>query len=50
MAPFKLLYGRDPPHLIRYDSDIVVTFEVDRYLQARDEVLKEIKLYLLRAQ
>ncbi|GJV00617.1 ty3-gypsy retrotransposon protein [Tanacetum coccineum] len=50
MTPFKVLYGRDPPHLIYYGSVPSPVFEVDRYLEERDCILKELKEHLLRAQ
>ncbi|GJY92704.1 putative mitochondrial protein [Tanacetum coccineum] len=50
MTPFKVLYGRDPPHLIYYASVPSPVFEVDRYLEERDCILKELKEHLLRAQ
>ncbi|GJR93397.1 ty3-gypsy retrotransposon protein [Tanacetum coccineum] len=50
MTPFKVLYGRDPPHLIYYGSVPSPVFEVHRYLEERDCILKELKEHLLRAQ
>ena len=46
-TPFRMLYGRDPPTLLRYDHGSAVTFEVDRYLLERDELLAELKGSLL---
>nr|GEW87547.1 hypothetical protein [Tanacetum cinerariifolium] len=50
MTPSKVLYGRDPPHLIYYGSVPSPVFEVDRYLEERYCLLKELKEHLLRAQ
>ncbi|KAJ9558601.1 hypothetical protein OSB04_013215 [Centaurea solstitialis] len=50
MTPFRVLYGRDPPSLLRYDHGSAVTFEVDRYLVERDELLADLKMSLIRAQ
>ncbi|GJS08273.1 ty3-gypsy retrotransposon protein [Tanacetum coccineum] len=50
MTHFKVLYGRDPPHLIYYGNVPSPVFEVDRYLEERDCILKELKVHLLRAQ
>nr|GEV60684.1 hypothetical protein [Tanacetum cinerariifolium] len=50
MTPFKVLYERDPPHLIYYGSVPSPVFEVERYLEERDCILKELKEHLLRAQ
>nr|GEW03432.1 putative mitochondrial protein [Tanacetum cinerariifolium] len=50
ITPFKLLYGRDPPHLIYYGSVSSPVIEVERYLEERDCILKELKEHLLRAQ
>ncbi|GJV96919.1 putative mitochondrial protein [Tanacetum coccineum] len=50
MTPFKVLYGRDPPMIMRNDKGVATTFEVNRYLLERDEVLDELKMHLRRAQ
>ncbi|GJS50287.1 putative mitochondrial protein [Tanacetum coccineum] len=49
-TPFKILYGRDPPPLIRYGSQPTPIFEVDRYMEERDQVLKELKEHLSKVQ
>ncbi|PWA91318.1 Ty3/gypsy retrotransposon protein [Artemisia annua] len=49
-TPFKILYGRDPPKLIPYETSSAPTFEVDKYLEERDRVLDELKRNLLKAQ
>ncbi|GJT04547.1 putative mitochondrial protein [Tanacetum coccineum] len=45
-----VLYGRDPPTIMGYDKGVATTFEVDRYLLERNEVLDELKMHLRRAQ
>ncbi|GJX73417.1 putative reverse transcriptase [Tanacetum coccineum] len=45
VQPFKVLYGRDPPHLVSYDRGTAVTAEVDQYLWERDS-----SMLILRAQ
>nr|GEV22215.1 putative mitochondrial protein [Tanacetum cinerariifolium] len=48
--PDKILYGRDPPPLIRCGSQPTPIFEVDRYMEERDQVLKEFKEHLSKVQ
>nr|GEU49340.1 putative mitochondrial protein [Tanacetum cinerariifolium] len=50
VTPFKILYGRDPPKVIPYETNSVPTFEVDKYLEERDRVLNDLKKNLLKAQ
>ena len=50
MSPFKALYGREPPKLIRYAIDSSDAPEVQHMLQERDQVLEQLKKNLLRAQ
>ncbi|GJS38831.1 putative mitochondrial protein [Tanacetum coccineum] len=49
-TPFKILYGRDPPRLVRYGSQPTPAFEVDQYLEERDRILDELKNQLSKAQ
>ncbi|KAI0501535.1 hypothetical protein KFK09_016480 [Dendrobium nobile] len=49
MTPFKVLYGRDPPHLVHFGSNSILVFSAE-YLEERESVLKELKRHLLRAQ
>ncbi|GJS62845.1 ty3-gypsy retrotransposon protein [Tanacetum coccineum] len=49
-ALFHVLYGQDLPALLRYDHGSAVTYEVDRYLVERDELMVELKGSLLLAQ
>ncbi|PKU79107.1 hypothetical protein MA16_Dca000451 [Dendrobium catenatum] len=48
--PFKVLYGRDPPHLVHYSHKSTPVSAVDQHLKERDQVLEELKRHLLRAQ
>ncbi|KAI0510851.1 hypothetical protein KFK09_011461 [Dendrobium nobile] len=50
MTPFKVLYGRDPPHLVHYNHSSTPVSAVDQHLKERDQVLEELKRHLLRAQ
>nr|GEX31103.1 peroxidase 64 [Tanacetum cinerariifolium] len=49
-TPFKILYGRDPPKIIPYETSSAPTFEVDKYLEERDWVLDDLRKNLLKAQ
>nr|GFB19505.1 hypothetical protein [Tanacetum cinerariifolium] len=49
-TPFKILYAQDPPPLAHYGSQPTPIFEVDRYLEERDRVLKELKEHLSKVQ
>ncbi|KAI0516451.1 hypothetical protein KFK09_009130 [Dendrobium nobile] len=50
MTPFKVLYGRDPPHLVHYSHSSTPVSAVDQHLKERDQVLEELKRHLFRAQ
>ncbi|KAI0520044.1 hypothetical protein KFK09_007509 [Dendrobium nobile] len=50
MTPFKVLYGRDPPHLVHYSHSSTPISAVDQHLKERNQVLEELKRHLLRAQ
>ncbi|XP_019416449.1 PREDICTED: uncharacterized protein LOC109327750 [Lupinus angustifolius] len=50
MTPFKALYGRDPPTLIKGCTFTSKVEGVNQLLVARDEVLQELRQNLLRAQ
>nr|GEV61677.1 putative mitochondrial protein [Tanacetum cinerariifolium] len=49
-TPFKILYGRDPPTIIPYETSSAPTFEVDKYLEECDRVLVDLRKNLLKAQ
>lgn len=47
---FKILYGRDPSHLVHYGHRTTPVPQVDQYLEERDQMLDELKRHLYRAQ
>ena len=49
-TPFRALYGRDPPPLIRYDRGTAVVAAVEQLLTDRDDILDDQRMHLLRAQ
>ena len=49
-TPFKAVYGRDPPPLLRYGSGVTAIATVEQQLQERDAMLEELKAHLIRAQ
>lgn len=50
MSPFQVLYGREPPHLLRVGQGTTKVDSLDEWLQERDAVLDELKYNLMRAQ
>ena len=50
MTPFRPVYGRDPPPLLRYGSDSTSVLAMHQLLQERDLILNELKDHLCRAQ
>jgi transcription antitermination factor NusG len=50
MTPFKAVYGRDPPGLIRYNSQASDPHAVREQLLERDAILDQLKGNLRRAQ
>lgn len=49
-TPFRAVYERDPPPLIRFGSDSTSVLAVDQLLQERDLILNELKDHLCCAQ
>ncbi|KAI0502415.1 hypothetical protein KFK09_017364 [Dendrobium nobile] len=50
MTPFRVLYGRDPPHLVHYGRGSTPVSSVEQHLEERDRMLEELKKHLMRAQ
>ena len=50
MTPFKAVYGRDPPPLIRSGAQSTSVASLEQKLQERDAILDELKYHLTRAQ
>ena len=49
-TPFKALYGRDPPQLLRYDSGSSAVGLLEESLMERDAILDDLRGHLLKAQ
>jgi hypothetical protein len=50
MTPFNVVYGRDPPILLKYDAGLSSVAAVDAQLRERDKFLDEIHQRLLLSQ
>ena len=50
MTPFKAVYGRDPPPLVRFGAQSTSVASLEQQLQERDAFLDELKYHLSRAQ
>lgn len=49
-TPFRALYGRDPPPLIRYEQGAALVSLVEQLMEDRDAILDDLRMQLLRAQ
>lgn len=49
-TPFRILYGRDPPPLIRFEKGTTTISSLEQQMLERDKILEELKVHLLRAQ
>ncbi|WVZ26157.1 hypothetical protein V8G54_004701 [Vigna mungo] len=49
-TPFKVVYGRDPPAILKYTRDPKDPPSVQELLEERDRVLAQLKRQLLKAQ
>jgi hypothetical protein len=50
MTPFKALYGRDPPALLRYEPQATDPPALQEQLMERDRILQQLKANLEKAQ
>jgi len=50
LTPFQVVYGREPPPLLRFEKGVAPATLVEQQLLERDLVLDELKAQLLRAQ
>lgn len=50
MSPFHIVYGREPPSLITYNSNDKDPPNIASLLQQHDKVLQQLKKNLIRAQ
>ncbi|EXB88490.1 Two-component response regulator-like protein [Morus notabilis] len=50
MTPFKALYGRDPPKLLRFELGSTANSLLEQQLQSRDAIMDELHAHLLKAQ
>lgn len=49
-TPFKVLYGRDPPPIMRFEANSTKNCELEGLLKQRDLMLADIKEHLVNAQ
>lgn len=50
LTPFKVVYGRDPPSLLRFGRGQTVVSSIEEMLKERDAILDDLQVNLLRAQ
>ena len=47
--PFQIVYGREPPRVIRYGCNPTLVSSVKAMLEERDAMLEVLKFHLLKA-
>lgn len=50
LTPFKVMYGRDPPAILKFETGQGVVSSVEETLRERDAILDDLRVNLLRAQ
>jgi len=50
MSPYKVVFGRDPPLLLRYDVQVGDTQAIQEQLQSKDALLDFLKANIVKAQ
>lgn len=50
MTPFKVVYGKDPPSLVKYVSDVAYPPALQNMLLKHDLILQQLKTNLYKAQ
>ncbi|XP_058742588.1 uncharacterized protein LOC131615102 [Vicia villosa] len=50
MAPFKALYGRDPPSILDYVSNSVSDVALEDSLQQQQQILNDLKIHLQKSR
>lgn len=50
MTTFRVVYGRDPPALLRYEQGSTESADLETQLLERDAMLVEVKKHLTHAQ
>lgn len=49
MTPFKVVYGRNPPDFLRYETGSTTNADLEKRLAKRDATVKILKEHLGRA-
>jgi len=50
MTPYKALYDRDPPSLVRYEASNQDKVSLQKMVMARDRWLEQLKINMSRSQ